>query len=112
MRPDLKYICDEWIRRGRSMVVAREIDCSNCLFNEGEFILVIVQSKKHPVHDELAPVSVMRVFHTSSQNKRNVNSNEDILKLIKLFKGLDEDFEFLYNKLAHMSSIRYRRDAN
>lgn len=112
MRPDLKYVCDEWVRSGKSMGIDREIDLSPCLFNPGELILVISQSKRHPAHEEMQPVSVLRVFHTLSQNKKFINSNEDIFRLKDLFEGLDEDFEFLYSRMALQYQINYRRDAN
>lgn len=112
MRPDLKYVCDEWIRRGRDLGLAREIDTTKCLFNKGELILVISQAKRHPAHEEMPPVSVMRVYHTSSQEKDQVNSTEDIVKLRNLFRGLEEDFEFLYDRMSARFHINYRRDAN
>lgn len=90
----------------------REIDFSNCLFNPGEFILVISQEKKHPAHEEMPPVSVLRVFHTLSQDPKFINSNDDIIRLRTLFAGLEEDFDFLYERMAAQYSIVYRRNTN
>jgi hypothetical protein len=112
MRPDLKYVCDEWIRSGRSLNIDRDIDFSNCLFNQGELILVISQSKRHPAHEEMQPVSVLRVFHTLSQDKSFINSNDDIYRLKNLFKGLDEDFDFLYSRMALQYQVNYKGDTN
>jgi hypothetical protein len=112
MRPDLKYVCDEWIRRGESLGLNRSIDNSSCLFNPGEFILVISQSKRHPAHEELQPVSVLRVFHTLCQDKKFVHSTDDIIRLRSLFAGLEEDFDFLYDRMALQYHVNYRRDTN
>lgn len=112
MRPDLKYVCEEWIRRGKALGLTREIDSSNCLFTPGELILVISQMKKHPMHEELPPVSVLRVFHTLTQDKKHVHSNEDILRLRMLFDGLEEDFDFLYERIAAQCHINYRKGEN
>lgn len=112
MRPDLKYVCDEWVRNGESLGLKREIDFSNCLFNPGEIILVISQSKRHPAHEEMPPVSVLRVFHTLSQHKKFINSNDDIFRLRSLFNGLDEDFDFLYERMALQYHVNYRKNTN
>ena len=112
MRPDLKYVCDEWIRRGADLGLAREIDQTKCLFNKGEYILVISQAKQHPAHEEMPPVSVMRVFHTGTQDKRYVHSTEDIIRLRSLFNGLEEDFDFLYDRMSARYHVNYRRNGN
>ena len=112
MRPDLKYVCDEWIKRGKALGYAREIDNSNCLFTPGELILVISQVKQHPLHEEMQPVSVLRVFHTLSQNDKHINSNDDIYRLRMLFDGLEEDFDFLYDRIAAQCHINYRKGSN
>lgn len=112
MRPDLKYICDEWVKRGNALGFIRDIDTSSCLFTPGELILVISQVKKHPLHEELQPVSVLRVFHTMSQDKKHINSNDDILRLRMLFNGLEEDFDFLFDRIAAQCHINYRKGEN
>ena len=104
MKPDLKYFYQEWIRNGQKIGIERSIDFTNCLFNQGEFVLIISQTKKNPLSNGLPPVSVLRVFHTFTQSEPSIDSVEDIARLKYLFEGMNEDFNELYERvsLQHM----------
>lgn len=97
MKADLQFFCSEWTRQGKKFGLTRSIEYTNCLFNEGELVLIISQSKKNPFSG--ADCETLRVFHTISQNKSEFDSNEDIARLKFLFHGLNEDFVNHYDNM-------------
>lgn len=103
MKPDLKYYYQEWLASGKKIGVERSVEYCNCLFNQGEFVLIVSQSKKNPLGAHLPPVSILRVFHTFTQNEPMTDSVEDITRLHFLFDGMNEDFNDLYNRVSLQS---------
>jgi hypothetical protein len=99
MKPDLQFFCNEWVRLGKKHGMIRTVEHTNCLFNEGELILIFSQSKKHPLNESKVLFSLLRVFHTMSQNKAEYDSNEDIARLKFLFQGLNEEFNIQYDEI-------------
>jgi len=105
MKPDLEFYCNEWVRQGKKSGLIRTVEYTNCLFNEGEFILIFSQAKKHPLNGSKVLFSLLRVFHTMAQNKNEYDSNEDIARLRFLFHGLNEDFNLQYDALAYQEML-------
>lgn len=97
MKADLQFFCSEWVRQGKKFGLTRTIEYTNCLFNEGELVLIISQAKTQAGNHN--SFEVLRVFHTMSQNKAEFDSNEDIARLKFLFHGLNEDFTTQYDNM-------------
>lgn len=105
MKPDLKFYCNEWVRQGKKSGLARSVEYANCLFNEGEFILIFSQAKRDPRDKSKVLFSLLRVFHTIAQQKDEYDSNEDIARLRFLFQGLNEDFNIQLDDLTSQQML-------